>query len=186
MFRLFFCFFCGVLFGQTQQQKTWDATAIKSVTLDFAWSSSIKISTHKEPTIRVNYQKEGEYQNLYSLQKQLDGKSFYLEEVQHLDLDKAGDKLSAHKVVANSIEVLIPEGMLLTLLSKETQLYCSGVYENINVRIEHGTATFNIENPKGIIRSLSADLHFYGIPSEQLPSNLIVNTSRGNIVVHPN
>lgn len=186
MFRLYFCFFCGVLFGQTQQQKTWDATAIESVSLDLNWSNSIKVSSHKDTTILVDYQKEGEYQNLFILQKKIEGKGFYLEEAKRLDLQKPDDKLSAHKVVANSIEVIIPEGLMLTILSKETQLYCSGIFKNIDVRIEHGTATFNIENPKGMIRSLSADIHFYGIPSEQLPSHFIVKTSRGNIVVHPN
>lgn len=186
MLRICLYFFCGVLFGQTQQHKRWDASEIQSIALNFPWSSSIKIDTHKAATIKVEYLKEGEYQSLSLLQKSIEGSSFYLEEIQHPDLNKPEDKLSAHKVVANSIEVTIPENLILSILAKDTQLHCSGIFKNINIRMEHGSGSFYIDNPTGTVQSLTADLHFYGLSSQKIPTDLLVNSSRGNIVVHPN
>jgi len=76
--------------------------------------------------------------------------------------------------------------LVLNLNLKEAQLKCSGVFESLNVGIEHGEATFNIADPKGTIKSLAADLHFYGLNSPQLPKKLKASSALGSLVVHPN
>lgn len=186
MLRICYLLFCSLLFGQTQQRKTWDASTIESIHLDFPWASSIAINTHNDSVIEAHYQTEGEYQDLYLLKSSIVGVHFYLEEYQRPNWNNPGDKLSAHKVVANMISLTIPEGLYLLLSAKETQLNCSGDYANLKIRMEHGAAIFDVKNPKGSIQSLSADLHFYGLASQQLPKNIRVNTTLGNIVVHPN
>jgi len=186
MLRIGCLLFCSLLFGQMQQRKTWDASTIESIHLEFPWASSITINTHDDPRIEAQYQTEGEYQDLYLLKSSVVGVRFYLEEYQRPNWNNPGDKLSAHKVVANMISLTIPKGLYLSLFAKETQLNCSGEYENLTVRLEHGAAVFDVKNPKGTIRSLSADLHFYGLASHLLPKNIKVNTTLGNIVVHPN
>ncbi len=186
MLRLSSLFFSCVCLGQIQQTKSWDATGLKDVEINCFWASSIRISTHKNPTIEVNYQKEGEYQNLYLLREKIDGGCFYIEEYQSPSYTKPDDKLSVHKVVANMLVIKIPENLNLSLTSKETQLDCFGVFGKINFIVEHGKATFEIKNPKGVIKSLTADLHFYGLTLNELPKTLLATTARGNIVVHPN
>jgi len=186
MLRIYCLIVCGLLFGQTQQRKTWDASTIESIHLDFPWASSITINTHNNSNIEVHYQTEGEYQDLYLLKSNVVGVHFYLEEYQRPNWNNPGDKLSAHKVVANMISLTIPEGLYLSVFAKETQLNCSGKYENLTIRFERGAAVFNVKNPKGSIQSLSADLHFYGLASQQLSKNIKVSTTLGNIVVHPN
>ena len=61
MLRLSFLFFSCICLGQIQQTKSWDATGLKDIEINCPWASSIRISTHKKPTIEVNYQKEGEF-----------------------------------------------------------------------------------------------------------------------------
>ena len=186
MLRICCFLFCSLLFGQTQLHKKWDASAIETIHLDFPWASSIAISTHDDPNIEAHYQTEGEYQDLYFLKSSAVGMHFYLEEYQRPNWNNPGDKLSAHKVVANMIWLTIPKGLDLSLSAKEAQLNCSGEYANLKIRMEHGAAIFNIKKPKGSIQSLSADLHFYDLASQQLPKNIKVHTTLGNIVVHPN
>lgn len=186
MLRLCCLLFCSLLFGQTQQRKTWDASTIESIHLDFPWASSIAINTHDDSVIEAHYQTEGEYQDLYLLKNSIVGVHFYLEEYQRPNWNNPGDKLSAHKVVANTVSLTIPEGLYLSLSAKETQINCSGEYENLTVRLEHGAAVFDIKNPIGTIQSLSADLHFYGLASHLLPKDINVDTTLGDIVVHPN
>ena len=67
MLRICCLLFCSLLFGQTQQRKTWDASTIESIHLDFPWASSIAINTHDDTVIEAHYQTEGEYQDLYLL-----------------------------------------------------------------------------------------------------------------------
>tara|TARA_B110000046_G_scaffold65582_1_gene73089 strand:- start:67 stop:627 length:561 start_codon:yes stop_codon:yes gene_type:complete len=186
MLRICCLLVCSLLFGQTQQRKIWDASTIESIHLDFPWISSIAINTHGDPFIEAHYQTEGEYQDINLLKSSVVGVHFYLEEYQRPNWNNPGDKLSVHKVVANMISLTIPEGLYLSLFAKETELNCSGEYENLTIRFEHGAAVFDVKNPKGSIQSLSADLHFYGLASQQLPKNIKVNTTLGNIVVHPN
>ena len=80
MLRIFCFFTLSLTFGQVEQIKTWDASEIKSIHLDFSWASSVSVSTHKSLLIEVNYLKEGEYQNLFLLQGKIKGGGFYLEE----------------------------------------------------------------------------------------------------------
>jgi hypothetical protein len=186
MLRILGFFFCGILSGQIQEAQTWDATEINSIHLNFPWASSISVSTHKHSSIKVKYQKEGEYQNLYLIRSNIKGAGFYLDEFEMPNSEKPGDKLSAHKVVANQIELEIPESMLLNLVAKEAKIKCSGIFELLNINIDHGSAVFNISNPSGEIKSLSADLHFFDLYDSKIPEKLNVKTAIGNILVHPN
>ena len=144
MLRIGCLLFCSLLFGQMQQRKTWDASTIESIHLEFPWASSITINTHDDPRIEAQYQTEGEYQDLYLLKSSVVGVRFYLEEYERPNWNNPGDKLSAHKVVANMISLTIPEGLYLSLFAKETQLNCSGEYENLTVRLEHGAACVKV------------------------------------------
>ena len=186
MLRLSFLFFSCICLGQIQQTKSWDATGLKEIEINCPWASSIRISTHKKPTIEVNYQKEGEYQYLHLLREKIDGKRFYLEEYQSPNYIKPDDKLSVHKTVANMIVIKIPENLNLSLTARETQLDCHGIFENINLMVDHGKVILKVYEPKGIIQSLSADLHFYGLYLDRLPQTLLVSSARGNIKIHPN
>ena len=186
MLRLSFLFFSCICLGQIQQTKSWDATGLKDADINCAWASSIRISTHKKPTIEVNYQKEGEYQYLHLLREKIDEKRFYLEEYQSPNYIKPNDKLSVHKAVANMLVIKIPENLNLSLVAKETQLECNGVFKKINLMVEHGKVTLKIYEPKGVIQTLSADLNFYGLHLNRLPQNLLVTSARGNIKIHPN
>ncbi|MFQ3335644.1 MAG: hypothetical protein ACI87X_001549 [Candidatus Arcticimaribacter sp.] len=186
MLRIFCFFTLSFTFGQVEQIKTWDASEIKSIHLDFPWASSVLVSTHNSLLIEVNYLKEGEYQNLFLLQGKIKGAGFYLEEHEIPSSERPVDKLSVHKVVANKIEIKIPTNLVLNLNLKEAQLKCSGVFESLNIGIEHGEATFNVADPKGTIISLAADLHFYGLNSPQLPKKLKASSALGSLVVHPN
>ncbi len=186
MLRFCFLFICSLTFGQVKQTKTWNASEIKSITLDFPWASIISVSSHKYPIIEVNYQKEGEYQSIFLLRGEIQKSSFYLQEYKSLNLIEHLDKLSVHKVIANKIEIKIPLGLNLNMNIKDAQLNCSGVFESLNVVIEEGKAIFNIVDIKGKIKSLSADLYFYGLKSQTLPKKLNASSIRGNIVVHPN
>ena len=125
MLRIGCLLFCSLLIGQMQQRKTWDASTIESIHLEFPWASSITINTHDDPRIEAQYQTEGEYQDLYLLKSSVVGVRFYLEEYQRPNWNNPGDKLSAHKVVANMISLTIPKGLYLSLCAKETQLNCS-------------------------------------------------------------
>ena len=82
--------------------------------------------------------------------------------------------------------IKIPENLNLSLVAKETQLECNGVFKKINLMVEHGKATLKIYEPKGVIQSISADLHFYGLHLDRLPRNLLVTSARENIKIHPN
>tara|TARA_B100000767_G_scaffold209696_1_gene196673 strand:+ start:17026 stop:17586 length:561 start_codon:yes stop_codon:yes gene_type:complete len=186
MLRLSFLFLSCICLGQIQKTKRWDASGLKDIDINCAWASSIRISTHTKPTIEINYQKEGKYQYLHILREKINGKRFYLKEYQSPNYIKPVNKLSVHKDFANMLVIKIPKNLNLHLTAKETQLDCSGVFEKINLVLEHGKATLKIYEPKEIIQSLSADLHFYGLHLDQLPKTLLVSSARGNIEVHPN
>ncbi len=185
MFHFYYFLFFGLSFVQVKQDKVWDADGVKTVVINCSWVSQIDVSTHEISTIRVKYIQEGEYQNAYLLSSKREGNSFYIEEKQRTSFNDPNDKLSAHKVVANKMQLILPENLNIKLNAKETVLKLSGNFEILNIVFNQGKAFFNVPQIKGDIMTLGGDIYLHNIKSNKIPETLNVINKHGNIIINP-
>lgn len=157
------CFISFTLSGQNIQWENWDTTAFSQLEFHFPYASKISITTSSEPSIRIRYRAEGEYQNDFLLQKKREGKRLIVKEIPAPQKAFYNDKLSAHKVVATQVELVLPEALALQLYVQEAMLLWEGNHPKIALELTRGKAVIKAEHLQGKIRTSQADVVLYGL-----------------------
>ena len=194
-------FICFVLAGQNIQWKNWETTALTQLELHLPYASKISITTSSEQFIRVLYRAEGEYQNDFLLQKKREGKRLIVKEIPAPQKLFYNDKLSAHKVVATQVELVLPESLALQLFAQEAMLFWEGNHPEIALELRRGKAVIKAERLQGKIKTAKADVVLYGLEgsveikcgSGRCINNhakdesklLEISSSQGDIVLNP-
>lgn len=137
--RFFMYFFllvlaCGVGRAQHLEVKEFDAESIEFIQMEWHQSYAVEVYTHSGNKIQLELRSDGEYQDRLTVDARLEGNLavFSLSEVP--GWTTPNDKLSAHKVVASSVVVGIPEGKWLDLRGGSTQMDISGNFERLVVK----------------------------------------------------
>ncbi len=160
----------------------------------------VKLRTHNINEIFVKAYIEGEYQNdIIIVTTQQITTLFIGAEFQVL-FENPNDKLSAHKVISISLDIVIPKWMSVKLLGGSTSINLSGQYNKIEVysmdknvvlqRVEgnvfvqsfSGDVILNIESGK--VDANSKFGHVYSNDILKGDSNFIVNTVNGSIYIN--
>lgn len=149
--------------GQNLQWQVWKSNKISQLEFHLPFVSKISITTSKENFIRVHYRSEGEYRNDYLLQKKWEGNQLIVEEIPTPQRPFYNDKLSAHKVVATQIDLILPETVSLQLFVKEALLFWEGNHDAIHIELTRGKAVIKAKNLSGKIKTSKADVDVYGL-----------------------
>ncbi len=110
---------------------------------------------------------------------------------------KYNDKLSVHKIIANTIEVGVPINFKTIINSSSSNIKIMSSFSDINIKIDEGKINLNQKKIKGKIKSISADIFCVnplikllvssktgvvsGLYNNFYMPDLVIKTLRGNV-----
>ena len=115
------------VFGQQQQSYRWEVDALAHISLSLPFANSISVRTAKTNFVEVVYTTEGEYQKETLLSHFVDKKTVRLKEQLNPVFTPFKDKLSAHKVMATTLEISYPEQSSLSLTAGTAKIILEGL-----------------------------------------------------------
>lgn len=138
MFVLFVLIgFC--CFSQKRTTSVIDRGSIRSIVLASDEIYRISISSGSGENITVRTRADGEYyQDINLDMEQVEGTLFLSSRYREI-LQSGFDKLSAHKVFAMEVELEVPIGMQVEVISNLASVYVYGDYERVLVQLKAGS-----------------------------------------------
>ncbi|MGM0634737.1 MAG: hypothetical protein ACQESK_01630 [Bacteroidota bacterium] len=152
-----------VLNAQEMRKQIIDNNQIKTVYLELNQVQLIELETHSTTKIEIQSTAEGEYQNDIHFQIEENEEELKISSIFPEKWVGGYDKLSAHKVFASSIKIMLPENMRVYISADVAHLRVKGNYENLEANLKYGNCYLN-----------------------PFTGNAFVNTYRGNILVSTN
>lgn len=153
--------------AQNKLQKQVSAAHIKTISINGNEIFNILVSSSKRDDISVTSILDGEYQNDFQVAVKA-GKNTLILSLEHVSLSEiSDDKRNAHKVIAATLEVEIPEQLSLTILSDIGSVAIKGNFSSLFIELEQGhcdvegeakTATINTIDGAINVRTKSASV----------------------------
>jgi hypothetical protein len=143
MFRAFFVlfvFFCSSIRADAQNvlEKKMLADKIKTISINGNQIFTISVSTSNTDYISIRSTLDGEYQNQFQIVTELENNSLNLS-LEHLSFSTiADDKRNAHKVIAATLLLEIPEELTLNILSDVGSVDLNGNFNSIAIELLQG------------------------------------------------
>ncbi|EDM45494.1 hypothetical protein SCB49_06792 [unidentified eubacterium SCB49] len=108
---------------------------------------NIKIATAKSTSLIIRTHVEGEYAENVVLDIKQQNSTLNITPGFTPFFNRDNDKLAAHKVIAITLDVIVPENLFVTISSKIASLECHGNYQYFQAYLNQGTCV--IKNFKG-------------------------------------
>ena len=134
---LFICFLS--VSAQKVTGDVFSAGNIKKIMLSSDEIYKINLSTGSGKEIRITTRTEGEYFNEISLDAELQDGTLLLNSRYREILQNGFDKLSAHKVFSMEVDLEIPHGMIVEIISNLASVFISGNYDAVLVQLKNGS-----------------------------------------------
>lgn len=144
--------------AQKKTLEVLDATGIESLVVSSDEIFKITISTSSQEEITVRTRADGEYYNEISLESELKGETLLLRSAYREILQSGFDKLSAHKVLSMEVELEIPEGMRVEIVSNVATVYGRGNFENLFVQLKSGSCYLEEFRGDAVINTFSGNV----------------------------
>ncbi len=147
--RFFIVFFLTVSFSFAQKavDMVVFADGVSLIDVNAENIFSVTITTHTSDEVFITTLMDGEYQNEFVNTVKEDGTTLYLGVENRPLFDKPNDKLSAHKVVAISLNIVVPEYKEVRIHGSYTKIEASGKYAVMEATT--GNETIVLDNISG-------------------------------------
>ena len=185
------------LFSQNAYKKKWSSNDFDFVFLKLDFTSNITISESISNEIYVKYKQEGEFKENIILKSTVDNRELKIKEIISPMVKKYNDKLSVHKIIANTIEVGVPINFKTIITSSSSNIKIMSSFSDISIKIDEGKINLNQKIIKGKIKSISADVFCVnplikllvssktgvvsGLYNNSYMPDLVIKTLRGNV-----
>ena len=185
------------LFSQNTYKKKWSSNDFDFVFLELDFTSNIIINESISNEIYVKYKQEGAFKENIILKSTVDNRELKIKEIISPMAKKYNDKLSVHKIIANTIEVGVPINFKTIITSGSSNIKIMSSFSDINIKIDEGKINLNQKKIKGKIKSISADIFCVntlikllvssktgvvsGLYNNSYMPDLIIKTLRGNV-----
>ena len=185
------------LFSQNTYKKKWSSNDFDFVFLKLDFTSNITINESISNEIYVKYKQEGEFKENIILKSTVDNRELKIKEIISPMVKKYNDKLSVHKIIANTIEVGVPINFKTIITSNSSNIKIMSSFSDISIKIDEGKINLNQKKIKGKIKSISADIFCVnplikllvssktgvvsGLYNNSYMPDLVIKTLRGNV-----
>lgn len=133
-----FVFYSVIGFSQNKFQKQLSAKHIESISINGNQIFSISVSTEKTDDITITSILDGEYQNDFQIVIKEKDNTLNLN-LEHTSLSEIpDDKRNAHKVIAATLQLEIPENLSLTIFSDIGSVDLKGDFQSLFVELQQG------------------------------------------------
>ena len=184
-------------YSQNINEKKWNSEDFDFVFLKLDFISQITINESISQEIYIKYKQEGEFKENILLRTNGNNRKLYIKEIVSPMSKGYNDKLSIHKIVANTIEVSVPIDFKTIIKAQSCSIKIMSSFSDIFIEIEEGKVDLNQKKIKGEIKSISANIFCINPDDKLLVSSrdgvisglynhakmptLIIETIRGNI-----
>ncbi|HET7360803.1 MAG TPA: DUF4097 family beta strand repeat-containing protein [Salinimicrobium sp.] len=151
-------FVCFSGYGQKQTKKVMDIGKITSIFISTDEVFNINIETKPVQTITIISRSGGEYYNDIGLETEIKRDKLIITSRFPEKLQGGYDKLSAHKVFSMSVDLEIPKGMKVEIISNLASVYGSGAYKNLVVQLKSGACYLTNFTGNAIVNTYSGNI----------------------------
>jgi hypothetical protein len=170
----------GSLFAQSKWQKIIDAPEVHSLSIELGFIQNLLVSTGSSDHYVIKTTSEGEYRDQVMLvSKEVDQ---WLEIYPQWapSFIAPNDKLSAHKVRALNLELIVPKGKTLEIRGERAVVSVLGEYKEVILRLGSGRVNLEYASEESDIRTDSADV-FLTVPYGDIHASSIEGKVIGSI-----
>ncbi|QNK77088.1 hypothetical protein H7F37_13365 [Winogradskyella sp. PAMC22761] len=154
---LFFSIFISS--AQNTLEKQLSAAQIETITINADQIFNISVSTSKTNQISVISILDGEYQNDFQIVLEEENHTLYLS-LEHLSLEEIpDDKRNAHKVIAATLHIKIPEQLILNISSDIGSVSLKGDYKALYIELLRGQCDIEGEVEKATVNTLDGNIN---------------------------
>ena len=165
--------------AQRERLQTIDAAGVKSIELQADEIFLIEIETRASANkIQLSTISEGEYFNDIALSVERDLDELQITSTYREILTSGYDKLSAHKVYAVNLKLIIPEGLQLVIISNIANVKAKGVFSFFEAELKSGSCHLSSFTGKALVNTFSGDINI-----ETTQAEVAANSNHGNVII---
>lgn len=144
-FKVFFVvgLLCQSLFTQNETIRTFDAKAINRVIVQGDQIFEIEIYAEKRQTIELRSLLDGEYENDFQISALGRDNSLNIKLIESNFSNIPDNKRNAHKVVAATLRLVIPEDLYIEVISDVGFLVAEGQFKSLMANLRSGFFKFS-------------------------------------------
>ncbi|MDN3491789.1 hypothetical protein [Winogradskyella bathintestinalis] len=148
----------SICFSQNKVQKQLSAQHITTISINGNQIFNISVSTSKTDKIKVTSSLDGEYQNNFQISINEDNQTLNLS-LEHLPLTEIpDDKRNAHKVIAATLQLEIPEQRSLNILSDIGSVDLQGNYKSLYIELLQGSCNVEGEVESAVVNTIDGNI----------------------------
>lgn len=157
MILLVFFMFASV-HGQKLVRKAFIGPRTETIQIDAQYCYQIKLNTSSSDEVLVSASMEGEYAKDLLISIEQSGTTAKISaDFQPLFINP-NDKLSAHKVVSIALVISVPEYKSVNVFGTNTNLYATGIYDELNVTLSDGRCTLEKVSESAEVMTQTGDI----------------------------
>lgn len=164
--------------AQNVLEKKIIADKIDTISINGNQVFSISVSTAKTDYIEIMSSLDGEYQNQFQIiaEEENDNLKLSLERVTFAVI--ADDKRNAHKVIAATLHLIIPEHLSLNIFSDVGSVQLNGDFDFLSIELLQGQCEVIGKVNKATINTIDGDINVV-----TQSANINAKSNNGNIVL---
>ena len=170
----------GSILAQSKWEKKIDAPEVHSLSIELGFIQNLMVSTGNSDQYVIKTSSEGEYRDQVMLvSKEVD---HWLEIYPQWapSFIAPNDKLSAHKVRALNLELIVPKGKTLEIRGEQAVVSVQGEYKEVVLRLGSGQVNLRYSSEESDIRTDSADV-FLTVPYGDIQASSVEGKVIGSI-----
>ncbi len=156
---LFLFFSVNFLSAQKIVKKTILNPDIVAIEIDAKNCFEIKMKTSKSDDLLIQATIDGEYKRDLILNLKEDGSNVSVSAGFSPIFKNPNDKLSAHKVVSISLEIVLPEFQSVQVNGTSRNVLATGIYEQLKITLNDGSCTLKDISGKVAATTQSGDIN---------------------------
>ncbi|MFK7832892.1 MAG: hypothetical protein AB8B52_06430 [Winogradskyella sp.] len=167
-----------VLVGQNKFQKQLSAQHIEFISINGNQIFNISVTTSKTDDISVTSTLDGEYQNDFQMVIKEDKSTLNLS-LEQLSFEAIpDDKRNAHKVIAATLHLEIPEQLKLQILSDVGSVNLIGTFKSLFVELKQGQCKVKGDVKTATINTLDGDITIW-----TKSANVEASSNHGKVIL---
>ncbi len=169
------------LFAQRERLQIFSAEEIEEIIINADEIFKVQIEAASTKEIQLYTLSEGEYFNDIGVNVQQTLNTFKITTAYKEILTSGFDKLSAHKLYAVNLKLVIPENLKVTITSNIASIHAKGDFEFLEAELKSGECDLRNYTGKAIINTLWGNVYI-----ETKRANVEAKTHHGSLKIAKN
>lgn len=148
----------SALYSQNKLQKQLSAEHIETITINGNQIFNISVMTAKTDVISISSILDGEYQNNYQITTKQQNNQLTLSLAFVSFDDIPDDKRNAHKVIAATLYLEIPEDLVLNIKSDVGSVDLNGNYNSLTIELLQGYCTIKGNTKRATVNTFDGNI----------------------------